>query len=198
MKAFQLVDYGHILCGLRSWFYDNANAVYTISSLGTVRPHPWEHGTGFLGLCSHSLRWMERVSSLTTTEHPYSSLSHLGSWIMLLDHDLCYIYRISSRLSRFFSILGTGLSSAMDMDLLSTGQVCWRLSHWTIQSAQKACSHLNISQSLMMFLMRLMMILLRSQTGILEHRTTDGTYQLLVHRSLEPGYIVPHVIKRKR
>ena len=175
--------------------------MFTISSLGTVRPHPWEHGTGFLGLCSHSLRCMERVSSLTTTEHPYSSLSHLyhvtATWS---SHDLCYFYRISSRLSRFLSILGTGFNSAMDMDLLSTGQVCWRFSHWTIQSAQKACSHLNISQSLTMFwilIMMRLMILLRSQTGIFKHSTTDWTDQLLVHRALEPGYIVSHVIKRK-
>ena len=116
----------------------------TISSLGTVRPHPWEHGTGFLGLCSHSLRWWERLSSLTTTEQPYSSLSHL-----LGEHAINPKYwrkmgthRISNRLSKFLRILGTGFSSAIDIALLSTGQVCCRLSHWMMQSAQKACSHL--------------------------------------------------------
>ena len=56
---------------------DEQQRSLTISSLGTVRPQPWEQGTGFLGLCSHSLRWWESVSSLTTTEQPYSSLSHL-------------------------------------------------------------------------------------------------------------------------
>ena len=51
-------------------------------------------------------------------------------------------YRISNLLSKFLSILGTGLSSAIVIVLRSTGQVCCLLSHSTIQSAQKACSHL--------------------------------------------------------
>ena len=54
-------------------------------------------------------------------------------------------YRISNLLSKFLSILGTGLSSAIVMVLRSTGQVCCLLSHSTIQSAQKACSHLTQS-----------------------------------------------------
>ena len=118
---------------------------HTISSLGTVRPHPWEHGTGFLGLCSHSLRWWERLSSLTTTEQPYSSLSHLlgqHAIIQNVEGGKRRTYRISNRLSKFLRILGTGFSSAIDIALLSTGQVCCRLSHWMMQSAQKACSHL--------------------------------------------------------
>ena len=115
----------------------------TISSLGTVRPHPWEHGTGFLGLCSHSLRWWERLSSLTTTEQPYSSLSHLLEFkIFLGKRRGKFTHRISNRLSKFLRILGTGFSSAIDIALLSTGQVCCLLSHWMMQSAQKACSHL--------------------------------------------------------
>merc|ERR1719158_2383823 len=97
----------------------------TISSLGTVSPHPWLQGTGFLGLCSHSFKCSARISSFTTTEHPYSSLSHL----------------ISSLLSKFLSILGTGLSSGTVMVLLSTGHVCCLFSHSWMQSAQKACSH---------------------------------------------------------
>ena len=117
----------------------------TISSLGTVRPQPWEHGTGFLGLCSHSLRWWESVSSLTTTEQPYSSLSHLHHTRVTchVSLDTCQdSHRISRRLSRFLRILGTGFSSAMEMLRLSTGQVCCLLSHCTMQSAQNACSHL--------------------------------------------------------
>ena len=121
------------------------STLLTISSLGTVRPHPWEHGTGFFGLCSHSLRWWERLSSLTTTEQPYSSLSHLLEEqfkILFGKRGGKFTHRISNRLSKFLRILGTGFSSAIDIALLSTGQVCCLLSHWMMQSAQKACSHL--------------------------------------------------------
>ena len=58
-------------------FFRASTCTLTISSLGTVRPQPRAQGTGFFGLCSHSLRCIARMSSLTTTSQPNSSLSHL-------------------------------------------------------------------------------------------------------------------------
>merc|ERR1719370_2079587 len=58
-------------------------------------------------------------------QQPNSSLSHL----------------ISHLASKFFRILGTGFSSAIDIDRLSTGHVCCLFSHSWIQAAQNACSH---------------------------------------------------------
>ena len=112
-----------------------------------MRPHPCEQGTGFLGLCSHCWRWIASTSSLTTTLQPYSSLSQLvrRGEVRTREGQTGTSYRISNLLSKFLSILGTGLSSAIVMVLRSTGQVCCLLSHSTIQSAQKACSHLTQS-----------------------------------------------------
>lgn len=45
------------------------------SSFGTTRPHPCSHGTGLLGLNSHSSKCEVRASSFTTEAHPWGLLS---------------------------------------------------------------------------------------------------------------------------
>ena len=100
-------------------------------------------------------------------------------------------YRISSLLSKFFSILGTGFSSAIEIERRSTGQVCCRLSHSTIQSAQKACSHLDKIR-LSDWPENKDFYSLWSQAGVLQHRAADRTDELLVHRAFKPVDVVTH------
>lgn len=94
------------------------------SSFGITKPHPFSHGNGRFGLCSHSSRWLARASSLSTMGHPYSSLSQA-------------MLRRERRLRR---IRGTARKLAATMLLRSTGQVGWRDSHSVMQARQKACS----------------------------------------------------------
>ena len=100
-------------------------------------------------------------------------------------------YRISSLLSKFFSILGTGFSSAMEMERRSTGQVCCLLSHSTMQSAQKACSHLDKSPG-SDWPANQALYSLWSQARVLQHGAADGTDELLVHRAFKPVDVVTH------
>ena len=153
------------------------------------------------------------MSSLTTTEQPYSSLSHLHHTRVTchVSLDTCQdSHRISRRLSRFLRILGTGFSSAMEMLRLSTGQVCCLLSHCTMQSAQNACSHLRkynlkLIKYFYMAVLMCKIVFIKStnltsiganslwrQAGVLEHGAADGADELLVHRALEPGHLVAH------
>ena len=59
------------------------------SSLGTVRPQPFEQDTGFLGLKSHSLRWPDIRSSLITAVHPKTSFSHLKEGVGRTEYGPC-------------------------------------------------------------------------------------------------------------
>ena len=112
-----------------------------------------------------TFRCIARISSLTTTSQPNSSLSHLWWRSQEVIITLVSANLISHLASRFFSILGTGFNSAMDIDRLeysvswvascsskykrshlSTGQVGCLLSHSWIQAAQNACSHSGASR----------------------------------------------------
>ena len=96
-------------------------------SLGYART-PWGGERG----CPASPRRNSRTAHCRTWWNIYQSKINLSGGTHL----------ISNRLSKFLRILGTGFSSAIDIALLSTGQVCCLLSHWMMQSAQNACSHL--------------------------------------------------------